>query len=358
MGIEGLLVTHAEDLFYLTGAAGGDELYLPVEGEPVQAGEGAGSAVERVAGRIRDLFGRLPSTLGLEMDVLTVRRYSGVRRAFKGCRFLDGTPALLNARAIKSPWEIERMEALAERTRQVFEFARESMEPGITEIAFSGLLEARAGELGISGRVKVRDHRTEGYPWHILSGKSGGMVGVLDAPAGGEGTSAAFPSGAGYNLLAPGDPVMVDFAVQMGGYHMDETRMLVIGSLSPKAENACRAAIEIHDRVLDRVRPGRTPDELIRFSLEVAEDLGHEESYLGPPGNKVRFMGHGIGVELVETPLIAFDRNEPLLPGMTFALEPKMVFEGEFVAGIESVVVVTETGHKMISRVPVDVFYA
>ncbi|MDP2644331.1 MAG: M24 family metallopeptidase, partial [Desulfobacterales bacterium] len=40
------------------------------------------------------------------------------------------------------------------------------------------------------------------------------------------------------------------------------------------------------------------------------------------------FVGHGIGLELIEPPFIAKNRNDPLAPGMTFALEPKMVFEG------------------------------
>lgn len=358
LGIHGLLVTHAADFFYLTGEKGAGYLFLPSEGAPIRSGEGPGSDLERIAGRVRDVLGRTPPVLGLEMDVLPVRHYMSVRRAFRGSELTDGTPALFKARMIKSSWELHFMGSIAERTREVFEYARENMEPGISEIAFSGLMEARAGELGISGRVRVRDHRTEGYPWHVLAGKSAGTVGLLDAPATGEGTSPAFPCGAGYNPLAPGEPVMVDFAVQMGGYHMDETRMLAMGRLPREAEEACRAAIEIHDRVLEKVEPGRTADEIFRFSQDVARDLGYEDSYLGPPENKVRFVGHGIGVELIEPPLIALGRNEPLLPGMTFALEPKMVFDGRFGAGVESVVTVTETGHRLISRVPVKVLYA
>ncbi len=360
LGLDGLLVTHETDFFYLTGEPGREDLFIPAEGPLVRTGvdDGKASDMKRFAGYIFDVVGRLPSVLGLEMDVLPVRQYLNVRRAFRGCRLLDGTQALLGARMIKSSWELDRMEGMAEKTRQVFEYARLNMESGITEIAFSGLMQARAGELGMSGSVRVRDHRTEGYPWHILAGKSGGRVGVLDAPASGDGTSPAFPCGAGYNRLAPGEPVMVDFAVRMGGYHMDETRMLAMGNLPGETEEACKAAIEIHDRVLEKVEPGLTPDEIFFLSKSVARELGYEDSYLGPPGDKVRFVGHGIGVELIEPPLIAKGRSEPLLPGMTFALEPKLVFEDRFGAGVESVVTVTETGHRLISRVPVEVLYA
>ena len=68
------------------------------------------------------------------------------------------------------------------------------------------------------------------------------------------------------------------------------------------------------------------------------------------------FVGHGIGLEIVEPPFIAKNRKDILKPGMTFALEPKILFENEFSAGIESVFVVTDTGVRLISKVPVEVF--
>lgn len=359
-----MVVTHPADLFYLSGDSS-ELLYVPAEGPVLRAADtrlafrgNTTTGIERLAERVREEFGRMPRVLGLELDVLSLRRFMEFRRIFRGGVLIDTSKAVLGARMIKSGWELERMEWAAERTAQVFAWAREAMRPGLTEIGFAGMLEARAGALGLGSRVRVRDYRTEGYPWHVLAGRSGGRVGVLDAPATGDGTSAAFPCGAGYRQLAPGEPVMVDFVTLMDGYHMDETRMLSMCGLSPKAEKACRAAIEIHDHVLEKVKPGCIADELFQSSVDIAASLGYHEAYLGPPGRKVRFVGHGIGVELIEPPLIAAGHETVLKPGMTFALEPKMVFEGEFAAGIESVVTVTETGCRRISRVPVEVFYA
>jgi Xaa-Pro aminopeptidase len=70
----------------------------------------------------------------------------------------------------------------------------------------------------------------------------------------------------------------------------------------------------------------------------------------------VNFIGHGIGLELVEPPIIAAGRETPIEAGMVFALEPKMVYENEFAAGIESVFQVTPAGGRLISKVPVDIF--
>jgi Xaa-Pro aminopeptidase len=132
--------------------------------------------------------------------------------------------------------------------------------------------------------------------------------------------------------------------------------MYAIGSMPEKALNACRAAIEIHNSVLEKVRPGMKLEELFIHAEVLAGSLGYAEYFLGPPGYKVSFIGHGVGLELIEQPVIARGKKDRLEPGMVFALEPKMLFPDEFSAGIESVFLVTETGARLISMVPPEVF--
>jgi Xaa-Pro aminopeptidase len=84
--------------------------------------------------------------------------------------------------------------------------------------------------------------------------------------------------------------------------------------------------------------------------------MGFRDVFLGPNGHQVSFIGHGIGIELIEPPIIARGRKDPLQAGMVFALEPKLVYEDEFAAGVESVFRVTESGGRLISRVPVEIF--
>jgi Xaa-Pro aminopeptidase len=285
-----------------------------------------------------------------------VKEFGFFRRLFSGRDCVDGSTAILDVRMIKSPWEILQMERVAELSCRTFEYIAENLRPGYTEMEFAALFEGFARGLGHGGKLRVRDYQTEGYPWHILSGRSGGMPGVLDSPSSGEGTSAAFPCGAGYKKLEAHEPIMIDFNCVLNGYHFDETRMFAIGSMPAKALDASRAAIEIQNRVLEAVRPGMPVNDLFRMSVEKAESMGYADSYLGPPQYKVSFIGHGIGTELIEKPIISRKNNTVLRPGMTFALEPKLVFENEFAAGVESVFLVTDTGHRMISRVPVRVF--
>jgi Xaa-Pro dipeptidase len=119
---------------------------------------------------------------------------------------------------------------------------------------------------------------------------------------------------------------------------------------------ACEAAVKIHQDALETIQPGMTAHELFTWSVGAAAALGYQDNFLGIPGHQVSFVGHGIGLEMVEPPLIAHGKKTVLKPGMTFAFEPKLVFENRFIAGIESVFLVTETGASLISRVPPDIF--
>ena len=369
--IDGLLIVQRVDLFYFSGTAQNGFLFIPSEGNPLllirrympraRRESSIGNIVEikspkEVPGRIVEFYGQLPETLGFELDVVPVKEFEFYRGLFPKQNCVDGSPLILEARMIKSAWEIEQMEKTAQLSSQTFEYIRNNIRPGYTEMEFGGMYEAYARKIGHGGKLRVRDYQTEGYPWHILSGCSGGMVGLLDSPASGQGTSAAFPVGGGNKKLAPDEPIMIDIASVFNGFHMDETRMFAIGSMPKEALDASLAAIEIHNTVLDRVRPGIPIKDLFDTALTKAEKLGYAEPYLGPPGDKVQFIGHGIGLELIEQPILSAKDDSPLKPGMTFALEPKMVFKDRFCAGIESVFTVTETGHRMISQIPLMVF--
>ena len=370
-GIDALLIIQRVDLFYFSGTAQSGVLYMPAEGEPLlcikkyfpRAKEESSvkhiievSSVKEIPGLISDFYGNLPSVVGFEFDVLPVREFNFYRSLLPVKACVDGSPLIHKVRMVKSDWEIEQLQRTASLSQKTFAYMREAIRPGLPEMEFAGLFETFARKLGHGAQLRVRDYQTEGYPWHVLSGKSGGMVGLLDSPASGEGTSVAFPCGAGNKPLESNEPIMIDFATVLNGYHTDETRMFAIGSMPQKAMRACQAAIEIHNAVLDKVQPGVKFSELFDSSVSRAKSLGYEEQYLGPPGYKVTFVGHGVGLELVEPPIIAKDKRDRLMAGMSFALEPKMVFEKEFAAGIESIVLVTETGYRLISKTPVDVF--
>jgi Xaa-Pro aminopeptidase len=370
-GIEALLVIQKMDFYYLSGTTQDGLLFLPSDGDPLlmvkrelERAKAESPIKEVVVLRsLRDIssliqtyWNRLPHSIGLELDVLPVNDYLKLQEFFPGLRFIDASPILRETRKIKSPFEIDLMRVAGKIGKKVYQEARKILKEGMTEIEFGGLLEAVAKRHGHEGLLRVRSLNYEAYTWHILSGLTGGIVSQSDSPMGGLGLSPAFPVGASLKVMRAHEPILVDFGTCYHGYQADETRMFSIGKLKQKFVDAYKACREIHDAVLEETRPGADCEALFMKTLELAEKLGYKDSYLGPPGLQTRFIAHGIGLELNELPFIARGQSYPLEKGMTFALEPKIVFPGEGSVGIENTLVVTEDGYEILTPAAKNIF--
>jgi Xaa-Pro aminopeptidase len=371
-GIEALLVIQKMDFYYLSGTTQDGLLFLPLEGNALlmikrelERAKVESPIKEVVALRslrdvpslIQTFWNKLPHSIGLELDVLPVNDYLKLQDLFPGIRFIDASPILRETRKIKSPFETDLMRVAGKIGKKVYQEARKILRKGMTEIEFGGLLEAVAKRHGHEGLLRVRSLNYEAYTWHVLSGLTGGIVSQSDSPMGGLGLSPAFPVGASLKVVRAHEPILVDFGTCYHGYQADETRMFSIGKLKQKFVDAYKACREIHDAVLEETRPGRECEALFMKTLELAEKLGYKDSYLGPPGLQTRFIAHGIGLELNELPFIARGQSYPLEKGMTFALEPKIVFPGEGSVGIENTVVVTENGYEILTPAAKNIFY-
>lgn len=370
-GIDAMFIVQHADLFYFSGTAQNGYLYVPAEKEPLlfirkymPRAEKESSirqiieirSVKDIPGLILKHLGKIADIIGFELDVMPVNEFYFFRNLLGCGKCRDGAGLIHSIRMIKSLWEIEQIKHTAEISHKVFDYIEKELRPGISEMEFSGIYETHARKLGHAARLKIRNYNSELCNWHILSGTSGGAVGMLDSPATGYGTSPANPCGGSNKLLNRNEPIMIDMSTNVNGYHMDETRMFAMGSMPEKAENACRAVIDIHNSIIEKALPGSRVDTLYTKAVNMAEDMGYQDQFLGPKGYKVTFIGHGLGLEIVEPPFIAKGKKDRLKPGMVFALEPKMVFEHLFSAGIESVFMVTETGGRLLSGVPVDIF--
>lgn len=369
-GVEALLVIQKMDFFYLTGTTRDGLLFLPSEGNPLllirreferaRIESPLGNVVPFKSNRdlpslIRNHFGRLPKTIGLELDVLPVRDYFRYQELFQEIQFKDASSIFWESRKIKSSFEIELMKVAGEIGRKTYQEGKRILREGMTEIQFGGLLEAVAKTYGHEGLLRVRSLNYEAYTWHVLSGPNGGMVSQSDSPMGGLGLSPAFPVGGSLKPLKAHEPVLVDFGTCYHGYQTDETRMFSIGKMEQKFVDAYHACREIHDAVLEKTRPGADCEALFLATLRMAEKLGYRDSYLGPPGLQTRFIGHGIGLELNELPFLAQGQSYPLQEGMTFALEPKIVFPGGGSVGLENTVVVTQEGYEILTPAEMEI---
>jgi Xaa-Pro aminopeptidase len=150
-------------------------------------------------------------------------------------------------------------------------------------------------------------------------------------------------------LIQENEPIFLDLGTMINGYHMDETRMLVMGTLPSEAEQAGQAAIDILYHLRGMMAPGVLAGEVFDAAVDRADQLGLGGPFLGLPGLKSRFVGHGLGLELVEAPILSKGNPQELMPGMVLAVEPKFIFKDRFAAGIESVIQVTDAGARFLS---------
>jgi Xaa-Pro dipeptidase len=369
--IEALLVIQKMDYYYLSGTTQDALLFVPLEGLPLllvrRELERAkvDSPLDNVVaiGSMRDFplsiknhYGRLPGNLGLELDVLPVKDYFRYQELFSSTQIVDSSPIFRDVRKIKSPFEINLVRKAGDIAKKVYVDARSILKEGMTEIEFGSLLDAVAKRYGHEGLLRIRSPNYEAYSWFVVSGLTGGIVSQSDSPIGGLGLSPAFPVGASRKVIKAHEPILLDLGICYHGYQADQTRMYSIGEMPRKFINACNACKEIHDAVLEDVRPGADTEALFLKTLVLAEKLGYKDSYLGPPGLQTRFIGHGIGLELSELPFLAQGQSYPLEEGMVFAVEPKIVFPGEGGVGLENTLVVTRNGYEILTPLENTIF--
>jgi Xaa-Pro aminopeptidase len=125
--------------------------------------------------------------------------------------------------------------------------------------------------------------------------------------------------------------------------------MLSIGPVDAFWADAYAAMREVASYIERDVRPGITSGALFEMALTKATELGYGENFMGPPegtspGQKVPFVGHGVGLELDEWPPLQRGTDATLEAGMVLAVEPKLIFEDKGAIGIEDTYLLTSEG--------------
>lgn len=357
--LDGAFFHYKIDYYYLAGTMQDALLFIPLEGKPLLfvkreiSRARRESPIEEIVPfrSIRDVFAHVTpmKRVGLQLDVVPYNDVIRFREFLGDAEIVDVSPLTKELRKVKSPFEIGLMEKAAEISKKVYEKIPELLKEDMTEIELGGLLEAYAKTLGHEGLLRVRSLNYEAYTWHILSGRTGSIVSQSDSPMGGLGLSPAFPVGASMKKIKRNEPVLVDFGIAYHGYHMDQTRMYAIGSMPEVFVKAYETCKEIHYRVLDRVLKGATSKDLFEYSKELADRAGYGDYFLGYGHHKVRFLGHGIGVELAESPFIAANHDYLINEGAVIAIEPKMVFPKQGACGIENTVIIEKGSYRVLT---------
>jgi Xaa-Pro aminopeptidase len=353
-GLEGALVLQAVDVLWLSGTRQTAALWVPSAGEPALLVRKSleRARAESPLGRVlpfppsRELAGLVGGArkLGLTFDTVPVAVQQFWGRALPGVEWTDVSMPLRELRSVKSPWELDRMRGTARLLSGVLGEVPSFLRPGLREVDVAAEIEVRMRRAGNEGSPRVRAFNQEFFMGLALAGGAATAPSYFDGPVTGRGLSPSSPLGASLEPVGRDVPVLLDYTAILGGYLTDMTRMAVCGSLPAQLRRAFDVARAIQDEVAAGLVPGAVPSRLYELATRRAGEAGLGDRFMGPPGSQARFVGHGIGMELDEVPVLAPGFEAPLQAGMTLAVEPKFVFPGLGAVGIENTWAVAEGG--------------
>lgn len=363
-GIEVAVFNLNSDLYYYSGSVQPLYLVIPAEGTGVLI---ARKSLERI--RVEAPFLTLETfqnTRDLQR-IVADNGWSGARKIgftlentayatvmrwmklFEGATAVDISWDVRRLRMVKSETELAIFREAGRRMAELPRVIRENFRPGMTELELSAVIENFMRLNGHGGLVRCRREGIE-MNYGVCSGGRGALAGTkFDGICGGEGLDRAVPYGASWKPIAPGDPVILDFAFVYQGYHLDQTRMFCWGEPQSEVVKALEAMCQVERLIAERLVPGAIWSEIYDEAIQLAEKLGYGESFMGLGPEKVKFVGHGVGLELDEPPYLAPKMNEPIETGMVLALEPKVSLPGIGVIGNEDTVIVTESGVEWVT---------
>ncbi len=285
--------------------------------------------------------------VGLTLDASPAKTYVWLAEASAGATLVDVSGMVRLLRATKSPWEVEQIESAALQVGTLFSEIGAHMRAGMTELDLTGAVEGRLRELGHAGTLRVRRPGADLSIATVVSGTSARYPTAFPGPVGAEGPHPPAAAGAGWKKLAAGETVMLDIVTSHNGYHADTTRTFFIGADPPlEVDVAHGFCIEVLRKIEERLKPGAVCSEIYREIAEITREAGEPPGFMGFGENRVRFFGHGVGLELDELPVLADRIDIALEPGMVLAVEPKAFLDPHGPVGVENTVVITGDGFR------------
>ena len=296
----------------------------------------------------------LPGKLMLEADELTYTEYTRLQNALQPKETMNATTLLRLVRRVKTPWEIEQIRLCARQHEAVYAEIPSCYRRGMTDLQLQFEIERRMRLHGSLGLFRAFGPNMDIFMGSILAGENAEAPSPFDFALGGAGMNASCPLGANGTLLKDGMAVMVDMAGNYSPYMTDMTRVFSVGTLSDDAYRAHQVSIHIHDEIARVARPGTACADLYNLSLRIAADEGLAPNFMGTK-QQAKFVGHGVGLQINELPVLTPRSKEVLEEHMVFALEPKFVLPGIGAVGIENTYLVTSQGVEKLTNAPEEV---
>lgn len=363
-GIDGLLVADNADIFYLTGRVYAGFAYIPAGMAPLwfvrRPVELEGDGVvyirkpEDMASHIVAAGLAMPRRFGLELDILSFNQAERLRSVFPGAECVDTTPMMRAMRAVKTDFEVEQMRLSGLKHEQVYRKIPKLYRVGMTDVELQVEIERISRLGGCLGVFRISGQSMEIYMGNVLAGRNADVPAPYDFAMGGRGLDPSIPGGAAGEEIKEHNAVMVDLNGNFTGYMTDMTRVFAVGSLPQEAVDAHQCSIDICRAFEREARPGVEARTLYEMCADMARERGLERYFMGHRQH-AGFVGHGVGIEVNEWPVIAPRSRQILERNNTIALEPKFVIPEVGAVGIENTYVIEDTGGRSLTNAPEEI---
>lgn len=353
MGLTNALIASNANLYYITGRVYSGYALITLDHDPVffvkrpvhLQGERVVSIhkPENILKSLVDMGIVLDGSLGLELNRLPYNTVTRLQKALDARTLADAGTMMAITRSVKTSVQIEMLKASGIRHAAVYRRVPELFREDMSDVELQVEIEHELRTHGCLGQFRIAGEDMELFMGNLLAGDNADSPSPYDFAMGGAGVDFSLPVGADGTLIHPGMTVMVDMCGNFTGYMTDMTRTFRCGTIKQEAMDAHKLSIDICHELQRLGTPGTEAKALYEVAANMAKDAGMEHLFMGHRQH-AGFVGHGIGIEVNELPVLAPKSRDILQPGNVIAIEPKFVVPGTGAVGIENTYVVRESG--------------
>lgn len=336
-GADALLVTSFTNVTYLTGFTG-DDSYLMLRGDgevilsdpryTTQLGEESPGVdllirppgVNMIKAVVKAVRSARCRRLAIEGDSMTVSLRDKIAAELPKVEIVATSGLVERLRQVKDQDEIGRIRRAVWLAEKGFAAIRATLRPELTERQVANALE---------GQMRGFGARSSAFPSIVAAGPRAALphATVTD------------------QAIGTSDFVLIDWGADETLYKSDLTRVLVTGRISPKLQRVYGVVLRAQTKAIEAIRPGATGKQVDAVARKVIADAGFGRRF----GHG---LGHGVGLQVHEAPRLAANSDVVLKPGMIVTVEPGIYLTGWGGVRIEDDVLVTRTGHEVLTGVP------
>jgi Xaa-Pro aminopeptidase len=293
--------------------------------------------------------------VGAELDILTVYRYHTLMRALGDRQLLNVSPHILAQRAVKDPAEIDCIKKACAAVHQGHQAVLSDLKAGMTELELAASVENAQRLAGHEGLFFMRNPDFTMSRGPLASGPNLRLTSGVVYTLSGTGLSRAVPAGPSRRVMREGDHVVIDIPACVEGYHADQSRTYALGTVSDRVLEVHQRLRDTADACLDAIRPGMTAGEIFQLALDHSAARGLDQAFMRfDTQPRSHFVGHGLGLELNEPPLLARNSNVQVEENMVLALEMHLMEPEGCTMKLEDTVHVTSGGVRILTMSPRD----